>query len=48
MIGGRTKKQINNYLSAVGSIGGNKRFRKSTIVDYTKITYLTEYFLSGI
>lgn len=48
MIGGRTEKQqINNCLSVVSSIGGDKRFRKSPPVDYTKITYLTEYLLSG-
>lgn len=48
MIGGRTeKKQRNNCLSVVSSIGGDKRFRKSPTVDYTKITYLTEYLLSG-
>lgn len=48
MIGGRTeKKQINNCLSVISSIGGDKRFGKSPTVDYTKITYLTEYLLSG-
>ena len=41
-------KQINNYVSVPGSIGGVKRFRKSARGDYAKITYLTEYLLSGV
>lgn len=41
-------KQLNNYVSVPSSTGGVKRFRKSTRGDYAKITYLTEYLLSGV